>query len=353
MGKVRFISFIGLLALLVSSCAAENTTTASSTTASSPTASSSTVSSPTVSSPSPNPSGKPPFSTSTPPLVIQQPAKPVAVPNLIPATNANDQVARIQRQAKQRSKDPFSVIPAQDVGVKVTVTPLQIIPKEVPKLPTFPLPPTVGVSNLPNSPSTSPGNILPPSQRPGVTRGRAIVVEPISLARPVANRTRTTTTTKPATKPATGKKIPATANKTKTRPTIKPLPVVKRPTVPVLPPPVVTPTFKPVLPTLPEPTLAKAVEITGVIQVGGVIQAIIKAPNEPSSRYIRVGDRLSNGQVLVKRIEMNEGSSPVVILEQYGIEVARRVGDPVQSTGRPTASLPLMPESIAIANIQP
>jgi len=36
----------------------------------------------------------------------------------------------------------------------------------------------------------------------------------------------------------------------------------------------------------------------------------------------RVGQRLSDEQVLVKQVEMNEGSDPIVILEQYSIEVA-------------------------------
>ncbi|NER29348.1 MAG: hypothetical protein F6J89_17410 [Symploca sp. SIO1C4] len=90
--------------------------------------------------------------------------------------------------------------------------------------------------------------------------------------------------------------------------------------------PVAVAPFVPELPVLPEPEQARGVEITGVIQVGGVPSAIVKVPNEPD-RYVRVGQRLSNGQVLVKRIEMNRGPEPVVILEQYGIEVAKRVGD--------------------------
>ncbi|GAP97320.1 hypothetical protein [Leptolyngbya sp. NIES-2104] len=82
------------------------------------------------------------------------------------------------------------------------------------------------------------------------------------------------------------------------------------------------------LPPLPDPTLAKAVQVTGVIVVGGVPQAIVQAPNESTSRYVQVGQRISNGQVLVKRIEMNGGSDPIVILEQNGVEVARAVGSP-------------------------
>lgn len=90
--------------------------------------------------------------------------------------------------------------------------------------------------------------------------------------------------------------------------------------------PVAVAPFAPELPVLPEPEQARGVQITGVIQVGGVPSAIVKVPNEPD-RYVRVGQRLSNGQVLVKRIEMNRGPEPVVILEQYGIEVSKRVGD--------------------------
>lgn len=111
-------------------------------------------------------------------------------------------------------------------------------------------------------------------------------------------------------------------------------------------PPIGPPKFTPELPKLPEPTLAQGVEVTGVVEVGGVPNAIVKVPNEPS-RYVQAGQRLSNGQVLVKRIDMNRGPTPVVILEQYGIEVAREVGEkPQTAPGRPgqpsspTASLP-------------
>jgi hypothetical protein len=111
-------------------------------------------------------------------------------------------------------------------------------------------------------------------------------------------------------------------------------------------PPVSPPNFRPELPQLPEPTLAQGVEVTGVVEVGGVPNAIVTVPNEPS-RYVQAGQRLSNGQVLVKRIDMNRGPTPVVILEQYGIEVAREVGEKPQTApgrprqpGSPTAFLP-------------
>ena len=85
------------------------------------------------------------------------------------------------------------------------------------------------------------------------------------------------------------------------------------------------------LPPLPSATLANAVEVSGVVVVGGVAQAIVKAPNEETSRYVRVGQRLSNGQVLVKRIEMNAGSEPIVIFEENGVEVSRAVGTTAQA----------------------
>jgi hypothetical protein len=93
-----------------------------------------------------------------------------------------------------------------------------------------------------------------------------------------------------------------------------------------------------VLPPKPSTDLAKGVEVTGVIVLQGVPQAIVKAPNESTSRYVRIGERLSNGKVLVKRIEMATDAEPVVILEENGVEVARGVGDkPIAQTGKPSA----------------
>lgn len=93
----------------------------------------------------------------------------------------------------------------------------------------------------------------------------------------------------------------------------------------------------PTLPPLPQPDLAQAVQVTGVIQVGDTTQVIVKAPEEETSRYVRIGQRLSNGQILVKRIEANEGSDPIVVLEQNGIEVTKTVG---QEADQPQANAP-------------
>ena len=89
----------------------------------------------------------------------------------------------------------------------------------------------------------------------------------------------------------------------------------------------------PIMPPIPQPTLAREVEVTGVVTIGRSTQAIVRAPGEPSSRYVSAGQRLANGQVLVKRIEMNPGSDPVVILEENGMEVSIMVGS--KKTAKP------------------
>jgi hypothetical protein len=69
----------------------------------------------------------------------------------------------------------------------------------------------------------------------------------------------------------------------------------------------------------------QTVEVNGVVQVGGITRAIVTIPNEGSGRSVGVGDRIANGQVLVKRIDIGYGGDPVVVLEQNGVEVMRSV----------------------------
>ncbi|MEM9002963.1 MAG: hypothetical protein AAGE59_05470 [Cyanobacteria bacterium P01_F01_bin.86] len=81
------------------------------------------------------------------------------------------------------------------------------------------------------------------------------------------------------------------------------------------------------LPTLPEPVVvASQVQIFGIAEVQGEVYAIVQAPGEPTSRYVKVGDRLANGTVLVKRIETRPSSEPLVVLEERGTEIALPVG---------------------------
>ena len=75
-----------------------------------------------------------------------------------------------------------------------------------------------------------------------------------------------------------------------------------------------------------EPTLAQDVIVTGLYEADGRTRIIVQAPEESSSRYIEVGQYLSNGQVLVKRIDRNNFPGPIIILEQSGVEVAKTIG---------------------------
>lgn len=79
----------------------------------------------------------------------------------------------------------------------------------------------------------------------------------------------------------------------------------------------------------PQPELAKAVAIAGIIDIGNVTHIIVKAPGERTSRYVQPGDYLANGQVLVKRVENAQSPTPVVVLEELGQEVYKEVGEGV------------------------
>lgn len=89
----------------------------------------------------------------------------------------------------------------------------------------------------------------------------------------------------------------------------------------------------------PEPTLANDVVISGLIKINGETKIIVNAPGETSSRYVGVGQYLSNGQILVKRIEADR-QTPLVILEQSGIEVAKAVGEAAAGNDNSISSLP-------------
>jgi hypothetical protein len=133
---------------------------------------------------------------------------------------------------------------------------------------------------------------------------------------------------------------------------------VKLPTIP--PPPVLKPTplpppMPPVAPPQPQPDLARGTTVLGVVEVGNQFQAIVQVPNEATSRYVSEGQRLADGQVTVKRIEMYPGSEPVVVLEQFGQEISRAVGqEPAQANTGTTPGAPGKTSSaISVPSIPP
>jgi hypothetical protein len=78
---------------------------------------------------------------------------------------------------------------------------------------------------------------------------------------------------------------------------------------------------------IPQPELAKSILVSGVSEVNGQTQVIIKLPSESFSRYVSLGERLMDGKVLVKRVQDFSGANPMVILEEEGIEIPRKIGD--------------------------
>ncbi len=97
------------------------------------------------------------------------------------------------------------------------------------------------------------------------------------------------------------------------------------------------------VPPPPEPAEARAVKVSGVLQIGQEVIAIASVPGDRlPSRTLRVGQRIADGKVLVKAIDTS-GLVPAVILEQFGIEVRRGVGEVVASAEEASGNLPPQP----------
>jgi hypothetical protein len=112
---------------------------------------------------------------------------------------------------------------------------------------------------------------------------------------------------------------------------IEPITPLQMPTTAIVPPaaPRVaavpatsTQNFAPI--TAPQPSLAEAIAITGVLQTNGNTTIIAKSPNESSARYVKAGDSI--GSVRVKSINVSRSGEPIVVLEQNGVEVTKSIG---------------------------
>lgn len=174
-----------------------------------------------------------------------------------------------------------------------------------------------------------PGNNQPAIGTSGVNSGINTGINSANARRPVPTVPNLPSSATARNSSATRAKIAEAQRIQRSRVASARLPKVPaiRPVIPrVMPQVIPDPSLTAVLPPTPQPEMARAVFVSGVVMVGNQAQAIIKVPNEPSSRYVQAGDRLANG-VSIKRIEMNGGSDPIVIFEQYGIEVAKMVGE--------------------------
>jgi hypothetical protein len=97
--------------------------------------------------------------------------------------------------------------------------------------------------------------------------------------------------------------------------------------------------------------------ISGVIEIDGITQVILKLPNETFSRYVEVGDRIANGKVLVKRVEKAQSLSPIIVLEEGGIEISRPIGEGIEpkptTPGKTAAAKPAPQEETAQPSTEP
>lgn len=103
-----------------------------------------------------------------------------------------------------------------------------------------------------------------------------------------------------------------------------PVPVQPPSGLPAQPPVTVTAPQQPPAPAVTTLPAVQTIQVSGVVEIAGQVSAIVSVPDEGSSRSVTVGDRIANGQVLIKRIDIG-GGTPVVVLEQNGIEVMRSV----------------------------
>jgi hypothetical protein len=205
--------------------------------------------------------------------------------------------------------------PTSPASPTVAASPQNPAPAAAPgsSLPLVPVPKEAPVQSLP-----APPNLIPATtalQRlPQVNAGRRDPFSPV-LGGPVVVSIAPAQAVQPPSPPL----LPAPPSSTF-------LPPVGVTAQPVPQPPQVRVPAAPNAPAAaPAPlSLARAITINGVVQVGNRVNIIVQVPNEGSSRYVSVGDRLAGGRVLVKRVDMG-GGEPRVVLEQDGVEVVRMV----------------------------
>ena len=280
MHRNRLVTLVGVFTLAITGCASEETP---------PPAATSPAPSPAVTAspaPSPAPNASPsPAAAQT--LTAQNPVQP-PVPGLIPPTNAQERQKQVKTEIQaSRNTDPFAALPPELPKPTVNAKPVP----QVSQLPNN-RPAGTGTTTQPGGTTARPG--FPGIPKPGEAGAPKKEVESPSIPK--------------AQDAPLGFSLPPS-----------------RPAVAALPP-------------KPSTDTAQAVEVTGVVVVGRTPQAIVVAPGDATSRYVSAGQRISGGKVLVKRIELGDGSEPIVILEENGVEVSRSVGEkPPQATTKPAA----------------
>lgn len=293
----RLVTLLGLMAIAIAGCASEEPPVVTSPTPSPATPS---TPSPAVTTPS-----------QTQPMVAQRPGLPAPVPGLIQSTNPQERGRQVETEIRtNQGNNPFAPLPLAPIAGSLNTS----------GQPTGTAQPARGVSSpsVPNIQGSPLGVNLPPVVAPPRT-------SQVGSSSPGRGQTRST----PSRAPQTG----STPRAPQSNP-LSPGVASNGGSVAARPTPAVPLT----LPPRPSTDAANSVEVTGVILVGSVPHAIVFAPGDGTSRYVSSGQRISGGRVLVKRIDVGNGSDPVVILEENGVEVSRTVGEkPPQQTNNPAA----------------
>ncbi|MBW4419254.1 MAG: hypothetical protein KME13_08490 [Myxacorys californica WJT36-NPBG1] len=266
MKTLKLVTGLALAALVLSSCRSNNAATQ----AKAPLPAPQTFSQPTV------PAANPPLA-------------PIPIAGMIQVTNGSTRLAEVATNSSQpdtpnpselggANRDPFAALPPGDLRVSPTVA-AQFVA-------TTPQP-TVSKPQASKSQASAKLSFSQPMPLPKVQ------VKPTALS----------------PQPVQAAILPV------------PAPITVLPSLPAAASP--TETFQAAPPTLTN--LADTVAITGVLQVGGKLTAIVQEP-DASARYVQSGDYLANGKVLLKRITMSKNGQPTVILQQNGQEVLKTVG---------------------------
>lgn len=226
----------------------------------------------------------------------EKPREPKAAEGLIPLAS-EDAAAKLAQSGRQ---DPFATLPidTETIASSAAGVNAQNLTTVVPKLPQLPITPNIQI----------PGGIGP------------FAVAPQNTPQPVSVAPQNTPPPAPQLPVVPSITIPAGIG-----------PSTLQPEEPLSDVPFSTDglpeseTFAPELPPLPEPTLANELVVTGVVTSKGISQAIVEG-SDGKSTYVREGDYVANGQVLVKRIEASKGGPTLVVFEELGIEVVKNVG---------------------------
>jgi hypothetical protein len=277
-------------------------------------------------SPAANPVAAPAATSFNQPLVaakeketdkkVEEAAKPTdaVVAGLLPASDSDSVV----RGTTKGRTDPFSGIVFQTTTETKTTKATQASPSisqptKIASTSTTATPKvtTIGPKNIPTSSAAATNS----PRKIGSSLGIASAAATLAKKTPEITIAKSSPSSKPsAIKPVNTPGISTSA--------AKPNPEVA---IRDIPPSVAPPSIAPA--PIPQPNLARAIAVSGVSEVNGQTQVIVKLPTESFSRYVSVGERLMDGKVLVKRVQEFSGSSPVVILEEVGIEVPRKIGD--------------------------